>query len=215
MKKSILLILFLPIFLAGCIKISDNKPMDNTKLLAETCQDKPEKIDEQTYSGHTCILPDEELKNKKVTIQTSEGDIVVRLYEELSPYTVSNFLFLAKEGFYDGTIFHRVIPNFMIQGGDPEGAGYGGPGYQFADEFNDQKIVNGSLAMANSGPNTNGSQFFIVSGGAQSHLDGVHTNFGEVIEGMDIVEKIEKLETDSSDRPINDVIIEKMIIENL
>ncbi len=147
-----------------------------------------------------------------VVMTTNLGDIKIKLFTPDAPKTVNNFLKLAEADFYNGLIFHRVIKDFMIQGGDPSGNGTGGPGYAFEDEFNDHKIVKGSLAMANSGPNTNGSQFFIVTAEATPHLDGVHTNFGEVIEGMEVVEKIEAVETEVGDRPVKDVIIEKIEI---
>src|SRR5246127_976053 len=130
------------------------------------------------------------------TLQTNKGPIQVELFDDDSPKTVENFRSLAGQGFYDGVIFHRVIPDFMIQGGDPEGTGTGGPGYTFEDEFNDHKVVRGALAMANAGPNTNGSQFFIVTTGAAPWLDGKHTVFGEIVEGMDVVDAIEASETD-------------------
>ena len=134
-------------------------------------------------------------------INTSEGAIAFELFDEDAPKTVENFKKLAADGFYDGLTFHRVIPDFMIQGGCPQGTGTGGPGYTFEDEINDHKIVRGALAMANAGPNTNGSQFFIVTADACPWLDGKHTVFGQVSEGMDIVEKLEGVPTDSSDRP--------------
>ena len=121
--------------------------------------------------------------------------------DEDAPKTVSNFTDLAGKGFYDGVIFHRIIRDFMIQGGDPTGTGTGGPGYTFEDEINDHKVVRGAIAMANSGPNTNGSQFFIVTTGQAPWLDGKHTVFGEVTAGMDVVDKIEGLETDARDKP--------------
>ena len=126
-----------------------------------------------------------------MTMTTNHGDIVLELFDEDAPKTVGNFRRLAEDGFYDGLIFHRVIPDFMIQGGCPEGTGTGGPGYTFEDEFNDHKVVRGALAMANAGPNTNGSQFFIVTTEAAPWLDGKHTVFGEVTDGMDVVDKIE------------------------
>jgi len=143
----------------------------------------------------------------KAVLHTSKGDITLDLFEQESPATVNNFVFLAKEGFYNGTIFHRIIKDFMIQGGDPTGTGRGGPGYAFADEFNEVNLVRGSLAMANSGPNTNGSQFFIVTAEATPWLDGAHTNFGKVIEGMEIVAAIEGSQTDSGDRPLEDIVV--------
>jgi peptidyl-prolyl cis-trans isomerase B (cyclophilin B) len=144
------------------------------------------------------------------TIHTNHGPIAIELHEDDAPKTVANFTKLAGEGFYDGVIFHRVIPDFMIQGGDPTGTGSGGPGYTFEDEFNDHKIVRGALAMANAGPNTNGSQFFIVTTEAASWLDGKHTVFGRVTDGMDVVNEISALETDARDRPRTDVAIERV-----
>ena len=146
----------------------------------------------------------------QATLHTSEGPIEIELFPGEAPKTVANFTKLAGEGFYDGLIFHRVIPDFMIQGGCPEGIGTGGPGYQFEDEFNDHKVDRGALAMANSGPNTNGSQFFIVTAEACSWLDGKHTVFGRVTNGMDVVDAISALPTDSSDRPREDVTIQRV-----
>jgi cyclophilin family peptidyl-prolyl cis-trans isomerase len=144
----------------------------------------------------------------KATMRTTEGPIEIELFEEDAPQTVGNFKKLAGDGFYDGVIFHRVIKDFMIQGGDPTGTGRGGPGYTFDDEFNDHKIVRGALAMANAGPNTNGSQFFIVTTPEASWLDGKHTVFGRVVEGMDVVDKIEGTETGPGDKPVDDIKIE-------
>lgn len=141
---------------------------------------------------------------------TNLGAIKFKFYGDDSPMTVNNFLNLAQQGFYDGVIFHRIIKDFMIQGGDPTGTGRGGPGYVFADEINNHKLVKGSLAMANAGPGTNGSQFFIVTAAATPWLDGAHTNFGEVIDGFDVVEKIGNLETDASDKPLQEVRIESI-----
>lgn len=147
-------------------------------------------------------------------IKTSLGNITVKFYASDSPMTVNNFLNLAKEGFYNGTKFHRVIKDFMIQGGDPLSKeadasvwGTGGPGYQFKDEINSHKLVLGSLAMANAGPGTNGSQFFIVTLPETPWLDGRHTNFGEVVSGMDVVKKIEAVSTGINDRPVTDVVV--------
>jgi peptidyl-prolyl cis-trans isomerase B (cyclophilin B) len=144
------------------------------------------------------------------TLHTNHGAIAIELFDEDAPKTVENFLKLARDGFYDGVIFHRIIPDFMIQGGDPTGTGSGGPGYQFEDEFNDKKVVRGALAMANAGPNTNGSQFFIVTTEAASWLDGKHTVFGTVTDGMDVVDAISAVETDARDRPRTDVTIERI-----
>jgi cyclophilin family peptidyl-prolyl cis-trans isomerase len=144
------------------------------------------------------------------TLHTNHGAIAIELFDDDAPKTVENFLKLARDGFYDGVIFHRIIPDFMIQGGDPTGTGSGGPGYQFEDEFNDKKVVRGALAMANAGPNTNGSQFFIVTTEAASWLDGKHTVFGTVTDGMDVVDAISAVETDGRDKPRTDVTIERI-----
>jgi peptidyl-prolyl cis-trans isomerase B (cyclophilin B) len=146
------------------------------------------------------------------TLETNHGSIDVELFDDDAPKTVANFLKLARDGFYDGVIFHRVIPDFMIQGGDPTGTGTGGPGYQFEDEFNDHKVVRGALAMANAGPNTNGSQFFIVTTQEASWLDGKHTVFGRVTGGMDVVDTISELDRDARDRPRDDVVIERVVV---
>jgi cyclophilin family peptidyl-prolyl cis-trans isomerase len=144
------------------------------------------------------------------TMHTSAGPIQLELFDEDAPKTVENFRKLSTDGFYDGLIFHRVIPDFMIQGGCPEGSGTGGPGYTFEDEFNQHKIERGALAMANSGPNTNGSQFFIVTTEAAPWLDGKHTVFGRVTEGMDAVDAIERTQTGANDRPVEDQTIERV-----
>jgi len=143
-------------------------------------------------------------------LHTNHGAIAIELFDEDAPKTVDNFTKLAREGFYDGVVFHRVIPDFMIQGGDPTGTGRGGPGYTFEDEFNDHKVVRGVLAMANAGPNTNGSQFFIVTAEATPWLDGKHTVFGRVTDGMDVVDTISDLDTDGMDKPRQDVVIERV-----
>ncbi len=145
-------------------------------------------------------------------MHTNHGAIAIELFDDDAPKTVENFLKLARDGFYNGVIFHRVIPDFMVQGGDPTGTGSGGPGYQFEDEFNDNKVVRGALAMANAGPNTNGSQFFIVTTEAASWLDGKHTVFGRVTDGMDVVDTISALERDARDRPRDDVVIERIAV---
>jgi cyclophilin family peptidyl-prolyl cis-trans isomerase len=134
-------------------------------------------------------------------MDTSAGEITLELWPDLAPQTVGNFVGLAKQGFYDDLIFHRVIHDFMIQGGCPKGTGTGGPGYDFADEINERKLVRGTLAMANAGPDTNGSQFFIVTAQATPWLDGAHTGFGQVVDGMDVVEAIGTTPTGPGDRP--------------
>jgi cyclophilin family peptidyl-prolyl cis-trans isomerase len=144
------------------------------------------------------------------TLHTSQGTIGLELYSGDAPKTVDNFTKLAREGFYDGVIFHRVIPDFMIQGGDPTGTGSGGPGYEFDDEINEHRVERGALAMANAGPDTNGSQFFIVTAEACPWLDGKHTVFGRVTEGMDVADRISQLPRDARDRPRDDVSIERV-----
>jgi peptidyl-prolyl cis-trans isomerase B (cyclophilin B) len=146
----------------------------------------------------------------QATLHTNHGAVELELFDEDAPKTVENFLKLARDGFYDGVIFHRVIPDFMVQGGDPTGTGRGGPGYTFEDEFNDHKVVRGALAMANAGPNTNGSQFFIVTAKDASWLDGKHTVFGRVTNGMDVVDQISALDRDANDKPRDDVTIERV-----
>ena len=144
------------------------------------------------------------------TLHTSEGAIEVELFPDDAPKTVENFEKLAREGFYDGLIFHRVIPDFMIQGGDPTGTGMGGPGYEFEDEFNDHRVERGAVAMANAGPNTNGSQFFVVTAEATPWLDGKHTVFGRVTSGMDVVDRISQTERDANDRPRTPITIDRV-----
>src|SRR3954451_19887805 len=148
----------------------------------------------------------------QATMQTNAGTIGLDLFDEDAPKTVANFKKLAGEGFYDGLVFHRIIKDFMIQGGCPQGTGSGGPGYTFEDEFNRHKVVRGALAMANAGPNTNGSQFFIVTTPAAEWLDGKHTVFGQVTKGMEVVDAIEGQPTDRRDRPQEDVVMERVEI---
>ena len=191
MKKIILFVTAL-ILLTGCgVEDIENNNKDNLNYMSKT----------ET--------------NTQAIIKTGLGDITVELFSNDSPKTVENFVKLAGEGFYDGTKFHRVIKDFMIQGGDPltkdetikNSWGTGGPGYRFADEFNNHKLVKGSLAMANAGPDTNGSQFFIVTAEATPWLDGRHTNFGQVIGGMEVVEQIAGVATTGPDRPVDNVTV--------
>ena len=143
-------------------------------------------------------------------IHTTRGTIAIDLFDEDAPKTVENFRKLASDHFYDGIIFHRVIRDFMIQGGCPQGTGTGGPGYTFEDEINDHKLVRGALAMANAGPDTNGSQFFILTAESAPWLDGKHTVFGQVTDGMDAVDAIEALPTGANDRPLDPPAIESV-----
>src|ERR687886_1597471 len=150
---------------------------------------------------------------RQATLHTNHGAIALELFDEDAPKTVDNFVKLSQDGFYDGITFHRVIQDFMIQGGDPRGDGTGGPGYQFEDEPNDHKVVRGALAMANAGPNTNGSQFFIVTTEEAPWLDGKHTVFGEVRGGMDVVDRIGTTQTDARDKPVDDIKIQTIDLE--
>src|SRR5437763_9651911 len=147
------------------------------------------------------------------TLHTNHGAIEIELFPEDAPKTVENFERLARDGFYDGVVFHRVIPDFMIQGGDPTGTGTGGPGYTNEDEINDHKVERGALAMANAGPNTNGSQFFVVTAEACPWLDGKHTVFGRVTAGMDVVDRISQLPRDARDKPREPVTIERVQLQ--
>jgi cyclophilin family peptidyl-prolyl cis-trans isomerase len=157
--------------------------------------------------------PADTSKSYTAIFDTSAGEIRCELFAADSPQTVGNFVGLAEAGFYDGMIFHRVIPDFMIQGGCPKGIGTGGPGYNFKDEINEHKLVKGSLAMANAGPNTNGSQFFIVTADSTPWLDGNHTNFGRVVAGQDVVETIGTTATGANDRPVEEQRINAVRIE--
>ena len=148
------------------------------------------------------------------TLSTNRGEIGLELYDDDAPKTVANFVKLSRDGFYDGVIFHRIIPDFMIQGGDPTGTGMGGPGYKFEDEPNQHHVERGVIAMANSGPNTNGSQFFIVTAEACPWLDGKHTVFGRVNSGMDVVDAIGGSPTGSQDRPIDEIRIESVSVDD-
>lgn len=197
MKKTMLIFLgiFIGIILFGC-----EQKGEEMKVLFAT----------QALPGQEDLVA----KHKSAVIKTNYGDITVEFYGKESPVTVNNFLNLAKSGFYNNTKFHRVIKDFMIQGGDPNSRdkpiythGTGGPGYKFQDEINNHKLVRGSLAMANAGPDTNGSQFFIVTAPSTAYLDGKHTNFGRVIVGMDHVTKIEDVSIDENDHPTVDVVI--------
>ncbi len=177
-------------------------------------QNKEEKsVSTKTYTQAPVVLGASEIVGKKAKFETSQGSFTVALYGDKTPKTVSNFITLAKDGFYDNLTFHRVIDNFMIQGGDPEGTGSGGPGYQFEDEFDNSLDFSkpGMLAMANSGPSTNGSQFFITVA-PTTWLNNKHTIFGEITEGMDTVAKISKVTKDQNDKPTTAVVIKKIEI---
>lgn len=216
------------ILLSGCNSWQSNVSDQNSKNMN---QDKAQNAD---YISNTLSAKNQEEKSEtkenveKYTekynaaeIETNFGKIKVKFYNAEAPTTVNNFMKLSDRKFYDGTKFHRVIKDFMIQGGDPNSKdddwsndGMGGPGYKFQDEFNSHKLVRGSLAMANSGPNTNGSQFFIVTAASTPWLDGKHTNFGEVISGMDAVDKIENVSKNEKDHPTKDVTITNITLLN-
>lgn len=170
-----------------------------------------------TTNGQSADAPVE--YNYTATINTNMGDIVVALYDTKAPNTVKNFIDLSNKGFYNGLIFHRIVPGFVIQGGDPEGTGRGGPGYKFDDEISDVKFKPYTLAMANSGPNTNGSQFFITTGdidaGNMTNLDGGYTLFGIVLSGQEVVDNISRVERDSGDKPLSDVVMELITISEI
>ena len=195
--SSFLFLLFLPVLLLGCGQTpksdQDKSPTTNAN----------------------------QVKNNMVSIETNMGTIKLELFGQDAPQTVRNFITLARQGFYDGTKFHRVIPDFMIQGGDPNSKdndwsndGQGGPGYAFADEINSHKLVRGVLAMANAGPNTNGSQFFIVTAVATPWLDGHHTVFGQVTEGLEIVDAISKVQANEVNHPLQDVVVQKVVVSD-
>ena len=175
--------------------------------------------DKESQNNET-IMPEETITKEKVAVlETNLGVIKLKLFKDAAPVTVANFERLAGEGFYDGVKFHRVIKDFMLQTGDPNSKdddwsndGEGGPGYSFEDEINDYKLIKGRLAMANSGPDTNGSQFFIVTAESTPWLDGAHTVFGEVILGMDIVDQIENVSTNENDHPLTDVVMSKVYV---
>lgn len=194
-----------------------NKQLSQASLEPEDKSSKTPQIETQSISS---IEPLNQIIT--ATIETTQGNIEVRLDGARAPLTVGNFVALARSGFYDNTSWHRIIPDFMIQGGDPlsrdplkkDFVGTGGPGYAFADEINDAKLVRGSLAMANSGPNTNGSQFFIVTAPATPWLDGKHTNFGEVVRGMEIAEAISGVRRDDRDSPLTPQMIKKITIHD-
>lgn len=195
---------------------------DSTQTNSNNMDNQIQESQEQITS--TKVLPPDQQSDliaqySRAIMKTNLGDIEFEFYKSDSPVTVNNFMNLAQAGFYNGTIFHRVIDGFMVQGGDPNSKnvdwsthGFGGPGYAFKDEINSHKLVAGSLAMANSGPGTNGSQFFIVTAPATPWLDGAHTNFGTVISGMEIVRQIEAAAVNANDHPLEDIVIENITL---
>jgi cyclophilin family peptidyl-prolyl cis-trans isomerase len=196
----------------------DNKYNINERFggIFQKAQDEPSNQEEKKVTRKKYDqAPEMQIDVNKeyvANFETNKGNFKVRLYTKDAPKTVNNLVFLSREGFYDGLTFHRVIKDFMIQGGDPNGDGTGDPGYKFEDEINERKLVKGVLAMANSGPDTNGSQFFIVTAEATDWLDGKHTAFGEVIEGLDVVMAIQEVETTEGDKPVDAVTLNKVTI---
>ena len=223
MKKAKLIILVLAILVVGGVFIYGDIDGGHQAQVGsafdevdkEIEEKVPEKVEEESEEEEIKIN-EEDITMKQATLKTNKGEIVLEFYPELAPNTVKNFQDLVEKGFYDGVIFHRVIKNFMIQGGDPTGTGMGGPGYKFNDELDPSSdiaqrgYVRGTLAMANSGPNTNGSQFFIMH--QDYPLPYQYTVFGRVVEGMDIVDIIATTETAPGDRPVEDVVIEEVVI---
>lgn len=202
--RSIILCVVLAIAMAGCG--SQSEPANPTPSYSKNATEKEKEKGTQ--------MSTDQAGGSVATINTNHGSIRIQLFPSEAPKTVDNFVKLSKDGFYDGVIFHRVIPNFMIQGGDPTGTGMGGPGYQFEDEFHPSLVFDsaGYLAMANSGPNTNGSQFFITTV-PTPHLNGAHTIFGRVLEGQDVADAISNLATGAGNKPLQDVKIENIQIE--
>lgn len=198
--------------LMNFISIKKNKSSERIEAKNHSKEIRSYKIGERKYSQEPDIQIDEN-KEYNALVRTNKGEFKIRLFVKEAPKTVNNFVVLARDKFYNGLLFHRVIRDFMIQGGDPNGDGTGGPGYKFKDEINNHKLVRGAVAMANSGPDTNGSQFFIVTKDKTEWLDGKHTVFGEVVEGMDVVMQIEKVETGENDRPKEEIKIESIDIE--
>lgn len=206
--KKILFVLLALMFVAGCAKA----PVNNGEVKVEAYGENDSLIEQIEKNNLTEINQTEEnnMAGTFVLLETTMGNMKIKLYEDKAPMTAKNFKDLVQKGFYDGTIFHRVIKNFMIQGGDPTGTGMGGPGYKIKDEFgpglkHDRK---GLLSMANAGPNTGGSQFFITLV-PTPWLDGKHAIFGELVEGIDVLEKIGNTPTDPGDRPKTEVKIIK------
>jgi cyclophilin family peptidyl-prolyl cis-trans isomerase len=199
-------------------KILEDEPASQTKQQTQTTEREQPHNNSQKQSSMNNIPKEIDMTLaqtcKSATLKTNKGDVTVKFYPEKAPIAVANFCTLAQNGFYDSLTFHRVIKDFMIQGGDPTGSGMGGTDYKFEDELPAQgEYELGSLAMANSGPNTNGSQFFIVSGQNGVTLPPLYTLFGQVTEGMDVVNAIQEVQTGANDKPIEDVIIETVEVE--
>ena len=230
--KKIFILIVLVITLTGCMATNELSTsavpnQDNVKQLNTTNQyeELANNLPDKNMLQPDKVLHPEAQPNllkdyKSAIIKTNMGDITVEFFNDDAPITINNFMYLAQQGFYNNTLWHRVIKDFMIQGGDPLSKesdiskhGTGGPNYRFKDEINDHKLIKGSLAMANAGPGTNGSQFFIVTAESTPWLDGKHTNFGKVIVGMDIVNKINNVATGAADHPIDDIIVQEIILQ--
>ncbi len=212
--KNVIFVLIVLLIVGGVLFTLVTSGKQTTKETNATEQAKEtKKVTPKTYTQAPAVLPENDRIGKKARFDTNQGSFTVSLFGDKAPKTVSNFITLAKDGFYNGLIFHRVIDGFMIQGGDPQGTGQGGPGYQFADEFDPSLTFEkpGVLAMANAGPNTNGSQFFVTVAPYTSG-NNHYSIFGEVIDGGDIVVKISKVARDANDKPTSQVVINKIEI---
>jgi len=211
MKKFVLISIIIVVVVGLFLAITVQDPEDKSEVKSSQ---KEVGVNYKQYSSSPEILTEAERMGKKAYFETSLGNFTISLFGDKAPKTASNFIFLAKDGFYNGLTFHRVIAGFMIQGGDPAGNGTGGPGYQFEDEFNASLTFSkpGILAMANSGPATNGSQFFITVA-PTTYLNNKHTIFGEVTEGYSVIEKISQVAADSQSKPLEAVVIKKVEIK--
>lgn len=212
-KYSTLLLILIAIGVGGYFGYTwlDNKYAISEKLKVTSNKEEEKAVERKTYDSVPEMQIDIE-KEYAANFETSKGDFSIKLFAKDAPKTVNNFVVLSRDKFYNGLIFHRIIKDFMIQGGDPEGTGTGGPGYQFEDEINEYKLVRGVFAMANSGEDMNGSQFFIVTAEATDWLDGKHTVFGEVMDGMDTIMEMNTVEAGENDKPLDSVIINKIEI---
>lgn len=214
MRLSVATLALLALLGAGCAtQTVTETPTTTTGDTGTVSDSSSNSMDTNAKYAFPGTLPAEQIENKQVRISTNKGDIVIGLYPDTAPNTVSNFVYLASQGYYDGVIFHRVIESFMIQGGDPTGTGTSGPGYKFADELNDNRTyTRGTVAMANAGPNTNGSQFFIMH--EDNPLPHSYSIFGYVISGLEVVDAIATTPTDPRDRPLEEVVMTKVTVED-
>lgn len=214
MSKFWILLLVFVLFVSGCTTDTPKEQLNSAdSLVDKSDEDEQIREDEMMQMSEPPEMQIDVNKDYYAILETSAGNIKIKFFPKEAPKTVNNFVVLGKKDFYDGTIFHRVISGFMIQGGDPEGTGMGGPAYQFEDEKNSLRHTKGKISMANAGPNTNGSQFFIVVAQETPWLDGMHTIFGEIVEGLETVDKIASAETGPQDRPMTDIKLNKVTIE--